>query len=103
MGIFDIFMKNVRNPQGFLGRLMARGMNRTHHMRTNWGLQHVTIQENDAILDIGCGGGRTIRKLAEKAQNGKIYGVDISKDSVKVAKNYNRTHVKAGTVDIRCL
>ena len=101
MGIFDIFMKNVRMPQGFIGRLMARGMNKTHHMRTNWGLQHVTIQGDYTILDIGCGGGRTIRKLADKAPNGKIYGIDISKDSVEVAKNHNRKLISNGKVDIR--
>ena len=101
MGILDNFMKHVRKPHGFIGRLFVKGMNRTHNKRTNWGLQHVQVGEYFTILDIGCGGGRTISKLASMAQKGKIYGVDISNDSVEVARNYNKKLVNEGKVDIR--
>jgi ubiquinone/menaquinone biosynthesis C-methylase UbiE len=76
-------------------------MNKTHHKRTNWGLQHVRMGKDFIILDIGCGGGRTISKLASIASKGKVYGVDISEDSVQVAKNYNERLVNEGKVDIR--
>ena len=101
MRVFDRFMNHVRRPQGFIGRLFVRGMNRTHHERTDWGLQHVKVGEDFIILDVGCGGGRTIRKLAAKASNGKVYGVDVSEDSVQVARNYNKQLVNKGQVDIR--
>ena len=101
MGILDGFMKNIRMPKGLFGRLLVRGMNKTHNERTNWGLRHVTIHEYDTILDIGCGGGRTIKKLASKATRGKIYGIDISKDSITVAENYNRKLVKVGKIEFK--
>lgn len=101
MGILDNLMKHIRRPQGFIGRLFVKGMNRTHHKRTNWGFQHVKVGEDFIILDIGCGGGRTISKLASMAPNGKVYGVDISEDSVEVARNYNKNLVDEGKVDIR--
>jgi len=101
MGILDNFMKHVRRPQGFIGRLFVKGMNRTHHKRTNWGLQHLKVGEDFTILDIGCGGGRTISKLASMVPKGKVYGVDISEDSVEVARNYNKKLVNEGKVDIR--
>jgi ubiquinone/menaquinone biosynthesis C-methylase UbiE len=100
MGILDSFMKHVGRPQGFIGRLFVKGMNRTHHNRTNWGLLHVKVGEDFTILDIGCGGGRTISKLASMAPKGKVYGVDISEDSVEVARNYNKKLVNEGKVDI---
>lgn len=101
MGILDSFMKNVRRPKGFIGRLFVKGMNITHHKRTNWGLQHVKVGKDFTILDIGCGGGRTISKLASMAPEGKVYGVDISEDSVEVARNYNKKLVNERRVDIR--
>jgi ubiquinone/menaquinone biosynthesis C-methylase UbiE len=101
MRILDRFMNHVRRPQGFVGRLFLRGMNRTHHKRTEWGLQHVKVGEGFIILDVGCGGGRTIRKLATKASNGKVYGIDVSEDSVQVARNYNKQLVSEGQVAIR--
>ena len=101
MGLLDSIMKQIRRPKGLLGRLWVRGMNRTHHERTDWGLQHVAIGEEYIVLDVGCGGGRTISKLAKRAPFGKIYGVDISEDSVKVAKQYNSELLKAGRSDIQ--
>jgi 2-polyprenyl-3-methyl-5-hydroxy-6-metoxy-1,4-benzoquinol methylase len=38
-------------------------MNRRHSRVTDWGLQQVAIREHDTILDVGCGGGRTVAKL----------------------------------------
>jgi SAM-dependent methyltransferase len=101
MGILDSFMKHIKRPQGFIGRLLVKGMNRTHHKRTNWGLQHVNVGKDFIILDIGCGGGRTISKLASKVPRGKVFGIDISKDSVEVARNYNKKLIKKGKIDIR--
>jgi len=101
MGILDNIMKHIRRPQGFMGRLFVRGMNRTHHERTNWGLQHVKVGEDFTILDIGCGGGRTISKLVLMAPKGKVFGVDISEDSIEVARNYNKKLVSKGKVDIK--
>jgi len=101
MGILDRFMKHVRRPRGFIGRLFVKGMNRTHHKRTDWGLHHVKVGEDFMILDVGCGGGRTISKLAAMASKGKVYGVDVSEDSVQVARNYNKQLLSEGQVDIR--
>jgi len=42
-------------------------------------LSHVSIKPHDEILDVGCGGGRTIAKLTEIASAGKVYGIDYSK------------------------
>ena len=39
-------------------------MNSSHSKLTDWGLEHLPIESHRAILDVGCGGGKT--KLAEK-------------------------------------
>jgi ubiquinone/menaquinone biosynthesis C-methylase UbiE len=76
-------------------------MNRHHHKLTDWGLSHVSIKINAKILDIGCGGGRTIHKLAALASAGKIYGIDYSDDSVAAARRANAHWIDIGRVEIQ--
>ena len=91
----------VRKPKGWLGRRAARAMNITHSIMTDWGLQQVTIKNDAAILDVGCGGGRTIQKLAIMAPQGKVMGVDYSTASVAVARETNADEIKTGHVQIQ--
>ena len=42
-------------------------MNLGHENMTDWGLGHVTVGSHFKVLDVGCGGGRTIEKLAAMA------------------------------------
>lgn len=76
-------------------------MNARHSGVTDWGLSHISVQKHVTILDVGCGGGRTVSKLAAVATEGKVYGLDYSKDSVAVASKANRESIKSGRVEIR--
>ena len=91
----------VRRPSGWLGKRVVRAMNIGHATLTDWGLQQVRIPQDAIILDIGCGGGRTISRLAEMAPEGKLYGVDTSQTSVEVARETNRKQVDAGRVQVQ--
>jgi len=75
-------------------------MNRRHSALTDWGLHHVSVRIDDTILDVGCGGGRTIAKLAAAASNGVVHGVDYAPASVAAARRSNRRLVDAGRVRI---
>jgi SAM-dependent methyltransferase len=90
-----------RNPTGWLGRFFVRGMNITHSGLTDWGLTHVAIRKCDVILDVGCGGGRTVRKLARIATSGRVYGIDSSEASVMVSRRANKQFIETGQVEIR--
>ena len=76
-------------------------MNSRHSKVTDWGLAHVSVNERDTILDVGCGGGRTVSKLAAKATQGKVYGADFSEASVVVSKKTNVRGIEMGRVEIR--
>jgi SAM-dependent methyltransferase len=90
----------VRKPSGPLGRRMARAMNLGHSTMTDWGLQQVPTPRNATILDVGCGGGRTVQKLAELAPGGKVVGLDYSAASVAVSRDTNANAIAAGRVRI---
>jgi ubiquinone/menaquinone biosynthesis C-methylase UbiE len=76
-------------------------MNWRHSKLTDWGLQHVSIQERDTILDVGCGGGRTVNKLARAASNGTVSGIDYAAESVAATRRTNRELIRLGRVEIQ--
>jgi ubiquinone/menaquinone biosynthesis C-methylase UbiE len=76
-------------------------MNRRHSKLTDWGLRHVTIDENAIILDVGCGGGRTVGKLAAAASEGRVYGIDSASESVASSRRTNRRLIATGCVEIK--
>ena len=103
--ILKSFFSQCARPKGALGRVMLSFMNYTHAPLTNWGLKLWTM------LDVGCGGGFTIRRLLKaaskrgqsqtrlsfaereqarpKVKGAQVYGIDISEESVAKAKKVN--------------
>lgn len=90
-----------QKPAGLLGRFVLWNMNSRHSKVTDWGLSHTSTGQNDTILDVGCGGGRTVSKLAAIATQGKVYGVDFSGESVAFASRLNKQWIDTGRVEIR--
>jgi ubiquinone/menaquinone biosynthesis C-methylase UbiE len=76
-------------------------MNSRHSKVTDWGLGHVCIEKHCTILDVGCGGGRTLSKLAAPATQGKVYGIDYSKESVAASKRTNARWIDMERVEVR--
>ncbi len=87
-------------PRGWLGRLNLWSMNRRHSKLTEWGLKHVSVEIRDTILDVGCGGGRTVARLSAMASEGKTYGIDYSETSVSETRRTNRKLIAAGRVGV---
>ncbi len=94
-------VNHCQNPTGWLGRLVLRNMNSRHSKVTDWGLSHASIGQQDIVLDVGCGGGRTVSKLAAIATQGNIYGIDHSKESVAMAMRTNKQWIDASRVEVR--
>ena len=94
-------VNQCQNPTGWLGRLILRNMNSRHSKVTDWGLSQASIGKQDIILDVGCGGGRTVSKLAAIATQGKVYGIDHSAESVAAAMRTNRQWIEIERVEIR--
>lgn len=93
-------MDQFRRPTGHRGRLVAALMNRGHEMLALWGLTHVNIKFDHLILDVGCGGGQTINRLAQRASLGKVFGVDYSADVVEYARKVNKQLITENRVEI---
>ncbi len=89
MGLLKSLFTNCANPQGRMGRAMLRFMNCCHAPLTNWGLDHICFQDSWTMLDIGCGGGATIKRLLKRSKDAQVYGIDISEESVAKARKLN--------------
>ncbi|HDX9612155.1 TPA: class I SAM-dependent methyltransferase [Bacillus toyonensis] len=100
MRILQQFIQQAKNPRGTIGSSMLCIMNAAHTKLTKWALQKVHIKTDAVILDIGCGGGKTIHTLSKRTTFGKIYGIDYSDQAVENSKKANMKAVKTGKVII---
>lgn len=105
MGILKSFFTNCAHPQGRMGRAMLRFMNLCHAPLTNWGLNLIDYQDGWTMLDIGCGGGATLKRLLKRSKDSQVYGIDISEESVAKARKVNaelldkRVFVRQGSAE----
>lgn len=81
------------NPKGAAGRLMLSAMNIGHAPMARWGLARLTVPQDGAIADIGCGGGANVKRLLGRSARARVYGVDISEASVEKSRRANRKHL----------
>lgn len=101
IGLSLYLLGQVRKPDRFAGRFFLWAMNKYHSPVTTWGLSHVTIAKGFAILDIGCGGGATVSKLAAIATEGSVTGVDYADGSVAASRRRNARLIDVGRVTIQ--
>lgn len=73
-------------------------MNNSHSALTDWALTHLEIDNGATVLDVGCGGGRTIEKLAQVATS--VYGVDYASGSVGESQSHNKQLIAEGRVHV---
>lgn len=91
--------QNAGKPRGFWGRMMIRNMNKNHYSVTGWGLERLDIKPTDTVLDVGCGGGRTVNRIAQTAE--RVCGIDYSQLAVDKSKRLNKKLIKSGRVEIK--
>ena len=87
-------------PKGLEGSKMLQRMNESHYEVTGWALSHWSINGEDNILDIGCGGGMTLFRMAKEIDNGHLTGLDYSKVSVEESTKLNEGNIKNGKMNI---
>jgi SAM-dependent methyltransferase len=92
-------VRQVKKPDRFAGRFFTWMMNGSHARLTDWAFTHLEISEGVTAMDVGCGGGRTINKLAAKAA--QVYGVDYAAGSVAASRAHNKRLIAEGRVHVQ--
>jgi ubiquinone/menaquinone biosynthesis C-methylase UbiE len=98
---FTFFSRQLRLPSGWFGRLvMVRFFNKYNQRIIELAVQALDIRAGDRVLDIGFGGGVSLGIIA-KTSAGKVYGVDLSEDMVRVARKRFDRLIRLGRLDVK--
>ena len=96
----DTILGNPRKPEGEDGARMLSRMNKSHAPVTEWALTFLNPEGVKEMLDIGCGGGATIRRLHNLAPEAKVTGVDYSPVSVQQSREFNEELIREAKVEV---
>ena len=100
MGLFRKFINQTRKPEGFLGRVMLKGMNFGHAKIADWAMSLLNIPTPVEIAELGCGNGRDAGVLLKKYPSSKLTAVDYSPLSVEKTKANNMKMIEAGRMTV---
>ena len=103
MGILKQFFNNTRKPNGWMGKMMVRGMNQGHAAVSDWGLSYFPVVQkasHSMIADFGCGGGRNTAALLKRFPAARVTALDYSKVACDKTKQFNRNEVQAGRCNV---
>jgi methyltransferase domain protein len=81
----EFLIKQSQKPSGLIGRVITKIWSFYFKKLSLWAIKQTTISDNYRILEIGYGGGSTIKNLLALNKNLEIHGIDISKESYRTA------------------
>jgi len=64
----------------------GEGMEKGHRPIGEQAIELMALSPDAHVLDLGCGSGWATRLMAERARNGRVVGVDISDEMIKLAR-----------------
>ena len=99
--LIQYLIKQSRNPSGLVGRVITNIWSSYFKELSLWTIKQTTIIDNSRVLEIGYGGGSTIKNLLALNKHLEIHGIDISKESYQVAKRINSDAIQNGDVHLR--
>jgi len=70
----------------------GESMERGHRPVGEQAIARMRVEPDARVLDIGCGSGWASRLLADYAFNGRVTGIDISDEMVRVAREQSKSH-----------
>ncbi len=101
MGLFRKIIGQTRKPEGFLGRVMLKGMNMGHAAMADWGFSQLPPVTPAKAVDLGCGCGRNAGELLKKYPQAHVTAIDYSELSVARAKAGNRAAIAEGRCEVK--
>lgn len=101
MGLTHNLAKQLRQPEGLLGRFVGYLMTRTNREAIDWTVGLLDIQPSDHVLEVGFGPGLAIEQVARLSSSGRVVGIDFSKEMVKQASVRNAAAIAAGRVELK--
>lgn len=93
----------ARQAYDMLSRIYAYTLGLIRYNSAEKALQHLSIREGEAVLEIGFGTGDCLKQIPELVGlTGKAYGIDISRGMIERTKRSLEKAELAGTVELCC-
>lgn len=97
----EFIIKQSQKPSGLIGRVITKIWSFYFKKLSLWAIKQTTISDNYRILEIGYGGGSTIKNLLALNKNLEIHGIDISKESYRTAQRVHSDSIRKGSVQLK--
>lgn len=97
----EFLIKQSQKPSGLIGRVITKIWSFYFKKLSLWAIKQTTISDNYRILEIGYGGGSTIKNLLALNKNLEIHGIDISKESYRTAQRVHSDSIRKGSAQLK--
>lgn len=97
----EFLIKQSQKLSGLIGRVITKIWSFYFKKLSLWAIKQTTISDNYRILEIGYGGGSTIKNLLALNKNLEIHGIDISKESYRTAQRVHSDSIRKGSVQLK--
>ena len=97
----EFLIKQSQKPSGLIGKVITKIWSFYFKKLSLWAIKQTTISDNYRILEIGYGGGSTIKNLLALNKNLEIHGIDISKESYRTAQRLHSDSIRKGSVQLK--
>jgi ubiquinone/menaquinone biosynthesis C-methylase UbiE len=94
----ETIARQARSPSGLLGRAVALIMGRETSPENDVAVGLLAPGPGSRILEVGCGHGQTLRKVARLAAGGLVVGLDGSATMLQAARRPNADAMRRGRV-----
>jgi len=102
MTLAQYVARQLGNPSGPMGRfLLPRVWNRRNAALNDLTFNELHLRPNDRVLEVGCGGGYLLDRIAGAVTDGFIAGIDTSAQVVAFCQSRFRSLVRPGRVEIK--
>ena len=88
-----ILAKNLANPEGEIGKNVAKMMNETNISMTKETIKALHLTDNDEVLELGHGNAGHLSYLLDFAENINYTGLEISETMKTEAENINQKYI----------
>jgi len=83
-----------------LGAVVAQSATYDPEQVAEMALERLAAGPEDHVLELGCGSGRLLFRLAARARRGRVVGIDPSDLMVRHARHRNRSWIGAGRAQV---
>ncbi|MGA4719697.1 class I SAM-dependent methyltransferase [Fictibacillus nanhaiensis] len=94
--IKEFIDQNYQTPKGLVGTYIVEKMVRQHKPETEWTIGLLELQDQDHVLELGCGAGYAIQMITDRYLVQKIVGIDLSATAIRSATGRNKKTMNNG-------